>query len=284
MRKLAVVLASFVTLVLSATGAQAITWAAPDGDEHPHVVTMLFHQAGDGYYSCSGTLLKSDLVLTAGHCTEGEGKVNDDTWVSNHPDPLADYDGTGIVGYLEESSHWGHGEAIPHPQYEDFAEFPATYDIGLVTLDKPIETGGRYGELPALGFLSAVDAKKGSIGDRRVRVVGYGLQGTIPAHYQDDYARYAGTAAVLGVERSTWQSAQSVQLSSNPGRGTGSGGTCYGDSGGPAFWIDPATGEETDIVVAITSFGFTGQCAGTDMAFRTDIATAQEFVAPYLSQ
>lgn len=280
MRRVGVVLVSLLALVLGAGGAHAITWGEPDGTNHPHVVTLLFVQAGDGYYSCSGTLLRSDLVLTAGHCTEGEGQVNSETWVSNHPDPIADYTGGGIASYLKKSDHWVQGQAIPHPEYDDFAAFPDTFDIGLVALKQGI-TSPVYGTLPELGFLNTLS---GAVGDRQVRVVGYGLQATVPAFSQDDYIRYAGTSSIMGVDSSTWQGSQSVQLSNSPGGGNGSGGTCFGDSGGPAFWIDPATGEETNIVVAVTSFGFTGQCAGTDMSFRTDTAVAQDFVNAYLTQ
>lgn len=65
-------------------------------------------------------------------------------------------------------------------------------------------------------------------------------------------------------------------------QGTGGSGTCFGDSGGPASWIDPATGRETTTVVAVTSFGITGRCAGTDFSFRTDIPAARDFVDAHL--
>lgn len=263
--------------------AQAITWGQPDGDDHPHVVTLLFVQQGEGYYSCTGTLLDPDTVLTAGHCTEGGGQVNDETWVSNHPDPLADYvAGSGIEAYLQSSDHWVQGEAIPHPAYDDYAAFPDTYDVGLVELEEGIDTGGIYGELPGLNFLDQYLTRKGRTTNRQVVVVGYGQQGTVPAFAQDDYIRYQGTSTITGLGRSAYQGGQTVQTSNTPGRGTGSGGTCFGDSGGPAFWIDPATGEETNVVVAITSYGITGQCAGTDFLFRTDTAVALDFVNDYL--
>lgn len=282
MRTTPVIASTAAALVIGATSAQAVTWGEPDGEDHPHVVTLLFSQQGEGFYSCSGTLLDEDTVLTAGHCTEGGGQVNDATWVSNHPDPLADYEGNGIVAFLESSDHWVQGQAIPHPDYDDYAAFPDTYDIGLVELDGAIDTGGVYGTLPEEGFLDALMTRKGATSTRQVVVVGYGLQGTVPAFYQDDYVRYRGTSTIMGLGRSANQGTHTVQMSNTPGKGNGSGGTCFGDSGGPAFWVDPATGLETTTVVAVTSFGITGQCAGTDFQFRTDIPEAQEFVRPYL--
>lgn len=288
MRRLAMTGAAAAAILLTTTTttttANAITWGEPDGRQHPHVVTLLFVQEGVGYYSCSGTMLDDETVLTAGHCTEGGGQVNDETWVSNDPDPLADYvSGSGIAEYLDGSDHWVEGEATPHPDYADFAAFPDTFDIGVVEVEAgSIDTGGIYGELPEVGFLDNLKTRKGATTQRQIAVVGYGLQGTIPAFAQDDYVRYQGTSTITGVGRSSFQGGQTVQLTNNPGRGTGSGGTCFGDSGGPAFWIDPVTREETAVVVAVTSYGITGQCAGTDFSFRIDTDVAQDFLADYV--
>jgi hypothetical protein len=38
---------------------------------------------------------------------------------------------------------------------------------------------------------------------------------------------------------------QNYQFTNNPGKGSGVGGTCSGDSGGSAFWIDPQTGRKS---------------------------------------
>ena len=72
---------------------------------------------------------------------------------------------------------------------------------------------------------------------------------------------------------------QNFQFTNNPGRGSGSGGTCSGDSGGPAFWIQD--GLETTTIIAITSSGITPQCSGNGFHFRTDTAAAQTFLATF---
>lgn len=45
---------------------------------------------------------------------------------------------------------------------------------------------------------------------RRLRSAGHHL-----AYYQDDYSRHLGTATIMGVDNSTWQSSQSVQLNNS---------------------------------------------------------------------
>lgn len=52
----------------------------------------------------------------------------------------------------------------------------------------------------------------------------------------------------------------SILLSNNHA----TGGTCFGDSGGPNFLRD------SRVVVGVTSFGINGNCAGTGGVYRVD--------------
>jgi hypothetical protein len=291
MKRLSALLAAMALLVTMAAPASAITFGQPDGDGHPHVVNLLFRQDGVGYYSCSGTLLTSTLVLTAGHCTgvtvDGVLQPNDVTYVTNETDILAFIAATrGNYGSTADwlEGEWTAGQAIPHPSYSDFSAFPDTYDIGLVQLEEPIIVP-EYGQMPTLGQFDYLRTAKGAPSQRMVEIVGYGLLGTIPSpnfYDVDTWARYYGYSTIINTGQSANAGDQNFIYTNNPGKGTGVGGTCSGDSGGPAFWIDPVTGEPTNIIVGVNSYGIAPFCNGNDYQFRTDTAVAQDFVNDYL--
>jgi hypothetical protein len=242
-------------------GPSFITFGSPDGNAHPHVGTLLFAQNGVKYYSCTGTLLSPTVMLTAGHCTEGEGKVNDETWVRFDEDPIGDR-GTGPLQNWLRTKWIKASKVIPHPNFNDFAEFPNTYDVGLVILSQPVQLG-TYGELPEHGLLESLSGQ-----NKPFTAVGYGLQGAITPFYSDLWARYAGTTRLIEVKSTRNGENQSATFTNNPGLG---GGTCNGDSGGPIFV------GTSNVIGAVTSFGFT-PCIGVDYNFRVDTKTALDFI------
>lgn len=65
---------------------------------------------------------------------------------------------------------------------------------------------------------------------------------------------------------------QSLLLSNN----ANTGGTCFGDSGGPNFL------GTSNVVAGVTSFGINPTCGGTGGVFRTDRADVLAFVQGYL--
>jgi hypothetical protein len=267
---LVVVLAA--ALLAITASVSAVTWGVRDDNQHPYVGTLLFRQNGVGWYSCSGTLLSPTVMLTAGHCVEERGNVNDVTYVRFAENAL---EGRGNYSTIEDwlNAEWIRAsQVIPHPQYDDYSAFPLTYDVGVVILSQPVYPGA-YGQLPSEGFLEAFTRGQGRR-DNSFTVVGYGLQGYINPFFQDDYARYKGTVSLIEMN-STFAGGASAKFTNNPGRGNGSGGSCFGDSGGPVFHAG------TNIVAAITSWGIT-PCIGVDYQFRMDTATALNFVRQFV--
>ena len=53
------------------------------------------------------------------------------------------------------------------------------------------------------------------------------------------------------------------------------GGSCFGDSGGPIFYVDPDEGNE--IIVAVTSTG-DAQCVATGLDYRVDIPEILQWI------
>jgi hypothetical protein len=263
-------LAAAAALSCAALPAAAITFGSPDGNAHPFVGTILFERP-DGFYSCSGTLMSPSVMLTAGHCTEEGGVVNLRTWVRFDPNITVSTGCNGnvacIENYLDNSKNgWIKGTPHPHPLYNDFAQFPATYDAGIIVLSKAVKMAV-YGELPSLNFLDTIH----SAAENHFTAVGYGMQGEIKPFYSDIWARYVGQTQLVELN-STSDGNQSAKYTNNPGIG---GGTCFGDSGGPIFYSD------TNIVVSVVSWGQT-PCIGVDYNFRTDIKTSQDFIDSYL--
>jgi hypothetical protein len=278
MKKLYYGVAIALILSLAIVGvAGAITWGQPDNGEHPHVGTLIFSQNGEGWYSCTGTLLAPRLMLTAGHCVSEFGNVNDETYVRFEEDVLADYGDYGSTQEWLDNAWLAVEQVVPHPSWADFGQFPMTYDAGVVILAEPYDPGV-FGELPDIGFLETLKGK-----DKNVFTsVGYGMQGTIMPFYQNDWVRYKGTVRLLEVKSMlSGKGYASAKFSNNPGVG---GGTCYGDSGGPTFY------KNTNITVSITSFGWAknGHCLGNDFNYRTDIPDVQDWLftefAAYFSE
>lgn len=264
-------LAAFALITLLSSAALAVPFGQPDGGRHPYVGTLLF-QTGSGWYSCSGTLIAPKIVLTAGHCTEENNVPNLNTYVKFTPEiSFAGYvPGTPVLDYLNNPANgWYRGTAMPHPMYDDYAQFPRTYDIGVVILDSAIQLPA-YGALPPQGFLETIVTHRSQTSNR-FTIVGYGMQGFIKPFYSDLWARYFGSVRLIELN-STLNAGQSAKFTSNPGQG---GGSCYGDSGGPIFYGD------TNMITAVVSWGRT-PCIGNSYEFRTDTALALAFVNQYL--
>jgi Trypsin len=271
--------AAVVSSCLAFVGsAAAITGnPVPTGDNYDYVVNLAFYDESGAYlWRCTGTLLSPTVVLTAGHCTFGatsatlwadEGPIEDGNYpfdpVESRP-PCTGYTGYPCTGYDAT------GTPYTYPCYNDYADFPSTCDVGIVVLDQPIERD-TYGQLPEAGFLDSLATQRGLQGVT-FTLVGYGLQSVKPV--ESALRQRFMTTAQLVTTRSNWTNGVSIQLTQDPGRGMG--GTCFGDSGGPAFY------DATTIIVAITSYGTNANCAGAGWYFRIDQPEVLAWIQSFL--
>ena len=278
------VLIILMLLGLTLTAA-AITFGVPDEEDHPYVgVAFFFDDQGTFLWPCSGTLLSETVFLTAGHCTyETDHAIvlfKSDLSDINVPpecdniDCLEDYYCDDSECYMSESIH-------PHPDFH-YLNFPNTSDIGVVIFDEEICLGGvaencEYGMLPAEEDIPVLDELATQRGrkDTIIRTVGYGLNMVKPFDYHER-KRYTSTSQIVNL-RSHLTDGYNLHTSNNRGKGQGTGGSCFGDSGGPILYP-----EDSDVVVGVVSFGLNKNCKGADFAYRTDIEEAQEFIRDFL--
>lgn len=253
-KKLTLLGALVVALVFSAVPAAAVTDGELDGNGHPYVGLMVAQDAkGNALWRCSGTLISARVFVTAGHCTESPAK-HVEIWFQADVEsgrPGNGYPNTGQTG----------GTPYTHPDYNPNAFF--LRDLGVVLLDRnramPMS---KYGKLPAADILSTLAAKGGKQ-DLTFTAVGYGLQQSFP-----DAASWKTVA--LRIRMVAYPKLNqidggivgdfSVLLSNN----AHTGGTCFGDSGGPNFI------GSSNVIGGVTSFGLNGNCAGTGGVYRLD--------------
>ena len=260
-----IVLATLALLVASFVPAAAVQFGEPDGDGHPFVGMVVFDVDGSPSHRCSGALLSPTVFLTAGHCTTDTDAAR--VWFESEViDPFFPFSGGTAID----------GTPHTHPDWDDFASFPDTNDVGVVVLDEEVILP-EYAQLADVGALDALATRPG-LQDIVGRIVGYGLQDALPPTIQADLERYVGVVKINNLNNSLtgeWN----VQLSANAGEGHGgSGGACFGDSGGP--FLPNALGE--NVVAAVGSFVLNLQCMGNGFYFRVDTQSAQDFINDFL--
>ena len=307
MRSRLSVVASLIAALTLAAPVSAITNGMPDDEEHRYVGQLLFYVPDapssfftdpGGWFSCTGTLVSPTVIVTAGHCTFGiglngvsttnggeattaaEGGVGgNDVWVDFSEE--AHFDGWPATAdyeadenpqryidrstFLEDSPFWSRGTSYPHPEYDDNAFF--LFDAGVVVLDTPVDLP-TYGRIAGLDYLDRYASE--SRNEHRFESVGYGterIQGKKESGGDTRLKSEPKLNSLHGNPRDTY-----IVLSNN----TKTGGTCFGDSGGPTF-------DDTDsnLVVAVTSWGQSPNCTGKGGAYRIDQPDDLAFLAEF---
>jgi hypothetical protein len=269
------VIAALAIVVGYATPATAITGNYVEDNEHPFVGLVVFYdESGEFLHRCSGSLLTPTVLLTAGHCTDGATTARvyfqQDAGVNFDPvtevDPVSGYPETcadGTLGVLCATS-----DELYNYGFDDFATFPNTFDAGIVVLDQPIALD-EYGSLAVAGSLDGLATERGRQ-DVTFTASGYGLTYSSPVTFTSFRERLMGQAILTNLNSAN---TGGFNLQTN-GNGDGRGGTCSGDSGGPVFY----GGFESNVIVAVTSFGLNEWCRGTDFAYRIDTVAVLEWI------
>jgi hypothetical protein len=277
MKRIVVSLLLSLIVVLSVFGpAAAITNGEPDNGRHPYVGLLVFDVAeGQPGWRCSGSLISPTVVLTAGHCTDGAVAariwVQDDVTAAAAPDyPFGGQiavEGTPNThpDYRSDENPYGGGNGLPAFSYRD---------VGVVVLDEPVYLD-EYAQLPTTaGYVDNLPNKT------PLDYVGYGVQEQDMAYPgQPPRARWTGPrirmfAAGELVSGNFVHSAEYIRTAMN--KGGGSGGTCFGDSGGPVLQ------GATDIVLAVNSYVTNVNCSGVGYAARVDVPEVLSWIQSFL--
>jgi secreted trypsin-like serine protease len=257
-RKAMILLALVVTTLTVVGAARAIVFGQLDTtNRYPNVGALIVELDGQKGILCSGTLIAPSVFLTASHCTaflESVGVASNDVWVTF--DPSFDANSPLLEGTYHTNSEFGFqgpgGHSDPH-------------DIAVVVLDNPASV--TPATLPTLNALDSIPLRT-----QRFTAVGYGTvredkQKGPHSLFFDGQRRFADQGFTSLTK--SW-----LNLSMNPS--IGSGGTCFGDSGGPHFL------GSSNLVVSIT---ITGDrfCRATDATYRTDTASARAFLDDFVT-
>lgn len=271
-------LALVALFVVTFARTQAVTDGRLDGTAHPAVVLLLMEVGGQPAFRCTGTLLSATVLLTAGHCTNNfPGSPYTGMRVFTESDVQAGIGTTNTYPNAGPNSV----EAVDwaaHPSYETGPFF--LHDVGVVVLQAPgvILPQSQYGVLPIVNQLDTLKTQRGQQ-TVTFTAVGYGLQESFPDPAMflatNSRTRYMATPRLLQINVPGFTGDFSLLLSNNHS----TGGTCFGDSGGPNFFGSGAT--ETKIVAGVTSFGLNGNCAGTGGVFRMDRQNVLDFVRSF---
>lgn len=260
------VLFTLVSL-LATSPSFAVTNGELDGDSHPSVVLILMEINGSPAYRCSGVLIAPTYVLTAGHCTGAPGEFSGmriftesdvENGDNNYP-----FSGPNSI------------EAVDWASHPDYPYYPFVFnDVGVIKLAAPVNLPyEQYAQLPMLNALDSLARQRG-LQDVNFTAVGYGLQRINPVFVEAERIRMFSKPHLIQINVPGLVGDFSMLLSNN----YATGGTCFGDSGGPNFIGDSL------VVGGITSFGLNGNCVGTGGVFRIDRQHVLDFINDFVNQ
>lgn len=225
---------------------------------------------GNVFPICSGTLVSPTVFLTAGHCTfffEAElTPLGYTAFVSfDNPIPFGNLTtpSTRLAPVIQ---------VVTNPGFNQSQSDPG--DIAVLILDARDTLGITPATLPPAGLLDELSVQNG-LKNAVFTPVGYGLQNRVVGAGQPFFQDRNPVPRMYAFSSFNALNNGYLRLSQNPS--TGDGGTCFGDSGGPNFFVYNGA----RLLVSITITGDT-VCRATNVTYRLDTASARDFLAPYV--
>jgi hypothetical protein len=273
---LAALLFTLLAGLATAGPAAAVTGGEPDGNRHPNVGLILFYSP-DGRFRCSATLVTPTVLLTAAHCTAdtvGKTLVDFRSVVAKEAPtgyPVAANPTTGYTQAQIEKAGFLSGTAYAHPAYSNFTDLDNWNDVGVIVLDKAV-TGITPAKLAPVNYLNAY--AQPVLNKTLFTSVGYGTEVRKPeTGPQKPTPETYPLIRRYAVQPGQKLTDQVLQLNGNVNDNRGTGGTCFGDSGGPTFL--------NGYVVTVTSYSLTNNCRYLGGYQRVDIPVVQKWLATF---
>lgn len=171
-------------------------------------------------------------------------------------------------GTVDGSPVWVTGTVLSHYQYSDFTDIKDWNDTGVVILDQPITSVPTAALAPA-GYLDTF--AQPNLIKQLVRTAGYGTEvRRATSGPQKPTPMSYPIRRQYTDEKPQKLTTQILQLQGNEKDPFGGGGTCFGDSGGPAF--------HGGYVVGDTSYGYTSNCRYLGGYQRVDIPIVRNWL------